>query len=179
VTDEEFSDWQLRDLGVRNLAKDEKTIKVYLKVENLGNVKTRPSKVHLDVYDDYHQNLLSSGDDTELDWIPPFQTQEIIAEFPVDLEPTQQYWAEIKIYKEGELLLADQRRFNVGEIATKEVNPDQVSKPLEESETGLLEGSEAGLEFGFLKSKIFLFSLLGIVLAVGLGFGLRRIKKSV
>jgi len=174
VTDEEFSDWTLRGLGVRNLAKDEKTIKAYLRVENLGNVKARPSKVHLDVYDDNHQNLLSSGDDTELDWIPPFQTQEIIAEFPVDLEPTQQYWAEIKIYKEDELLLADQRRFNVGEIPTEEVNPAQVPKPLEESEE-----SETGLEFGFLKSKIFLFSLLGIVLAVGLGFGLRRIKKSV
>ena len=172
VTDEEFSDWTLRGLGVRNLAKDEKTIKAYLRVENLGNVKARPSKVHLDVYDDNHQNLLSSGDDTELDWIPPFQTQEIIAEFPVDLEPTQQYWAEIEIYKEDELLLADKRRFNVGEIPTKEV-PGQVSKPLEE-----LEESETGLKFGFLKNKIFLFSLLGIVLAVGLGFGIRRIRKS-
>lgn len=170
VTDKEYSDWQLKDLGVRDLAKDEKTMKVYLKVENLGNVKTRPSKVHLDVYDSYHQNLLSSGDDTELDWIPPFQTKELIAEFPVDLEPNQQYWAEIEIYKENELLLADKRRFNVGEIATKEVNVGQVSKPLEESETGL--------KFGFLKSKIFLLSLLGVVLAVGLGFGVRQIRKS-
>jgi len=177
ITDKEFSDWQLRDLGVRNLAKDEKTLKVYLKVENLGNVKTRPSRVHLDIYDNYHQNLLNSGNDTELEWILPFQTKEIIAEFPVDLEPAQQYWAEIEVYKDGEILLADKRRFNVGEIAKNvgeiaktEVSSIQVSKPLEESGTGL--------KLGFLKSRVFLFSLLGIVLVVGLGFGIRQIRKS-
>ena len=173
VTDQEYSDWRLRDLGVRDLGKNEKTIKVYLKVENLGNVKARPSKVHLDVYDNYHQNLLSSGDNTELDWIPPFQTKEITVGFPVDLEPAQQYWAEIEIYKDGEILLADKRRFNVGEIATKEVSSGQVSEPLKESEK-----LEAGLEFGFLKNKIFLFGLLGVVLIVGLGFGIRQIRKS-
>jgi len=170
VTNQEYSDWQLKDLGVRDLAKGEKTVKVSLRVENLGNVKTRPSKVHLDVYDNYHQELLNSGDNSDLDWVPPFQTKELTAEFPAELEPNQQYWAEIEIYKGDELLLADKRRFNVGEIAKTEVGSGQVSEPLEESETDL--------GFGFLKSKPFLLGLLGIILAVGLGFGIRQIRKS-
>lgn len=169
VTDQEYSDWQLRGLEIKDLGKEEKILKVSLEVENLGNIKTRPSKVHLDVYDNSHQNLLSSGDNTELDWILPFQTKEITAEFSVDLELNQQYWGEVEIYKEGELLLADKRRFDVGEIPTRELSSGQVSKSL--------EGSANGLEFGFFKNKVFLFTLLGIVLAVGLGFRVRKIRK--
>lgn len=170
ITDKEFSDWILRDLGIRNLGKDEKTIKVYLRVENLGNVKTRPSKVRLDVYDNYHQKLLMSGEDADLEWIPPFQIKEIAAEFSVSLIAVQQYWGKIEIYKGDELLLADKRRFNVGEIPTTEKKQEAVGLSKEEP--------KEGFGFGFLKNKIFLFILLGIVLLAGLGFGVRQIKKS-
>jgi len=170
VTDKEFSAWRLRDLGVRDLAKGEKTLKVYLKVENLGNVKTRPSKVHLDVYDNHHQNLLTSGDDTDLDWIPPFQTKEIAAEFPVDLEPIQQYWAEIEVYKDGEVFLADKRRFNVGEIPTVGETPKTEASPSE-------EGLESDFSLDFLKSKTFWFVLLAVAIATGIGLGIRKARK--
>jgi len=164
VTDKEFSDWRLWDLKVRDLRKGEETLKVYLTVENLGNVKTRLSRVHLDVYDNYYREILESGEESNLEYIEPFQTKEIVAEFPVNLEPNQQYWAEIEVYKGDKIFLTEKRRFNVGEIEEKkETAPSVEPKP--------------HLGFSFLKSKPFLFALLGVVLVIGLVFGIRRLRK--
>ncbi len=169
VNDKEFSDWTLRDLGVNNLKNGESFFKVILKVENLGNIETRPSRVSLEVYDDSHREILAKGDDSDLEYILPFQTKEVIAEFPVNLETNKQYWAEIKVYKGKEVFLADKRRFNAGEIKSETGLSEESGKPKE---------SKATLGFAFLKSKNFLFILLGIVLLVGLGFGIRQLRKS-
>ncbi len=181
VTDKEFSDWRLRDWGINSLEKDEKTIKVYLEVENLGNVKTRPSRVHLDVYDDYHREILGRGDNTDLEYVLPFQTKKIIAEFPINLEVKKQYWGEVEIYKEGKIFLTDKRRFDVGEIGERKeaAQEEERADELSGSATATaLASLIAGLNLGFLGSKAFLFTLLGLVLLVGLGFIIKQVKKS-
>jgi len=167
VTDKEYSDWQLRDLRIEHLAEGERSLKVFLKVENLGNVRTRPSKVDLEVYDTFHQDLLFSGEDSELEWVKPFETREIAAEFSVDLESHQQYWAEIEVYKEGELLLADKRRLNVGEIPTKE-KPDFV-------EEGILE---EGVERDIFQTRLvwIILTVLIVLSAAGV-FAVREIRR--
>jgi len=174
VTDKKYSDWQLRDLRIEHLAEGEKALKVFLKVENLGNIRARPSKVELEVYDSFHQDLLFSGENSELEWVEPFETREIAAEFSVDLEPHRQYWAEIEIYKEDELLLADKRRLNVGEILTREKPGLVEAEPIEVKKEPPEERAERGV-FQARLSWIILAALL--VLAATAVFAVREIRK--
>lgn len=161
VTNQKYSNWQLRDWGIKNLDKGGKIIKAYLRIENLGNVKTKPSKVSLDIYDSYHQKLLSSGIDSDLEWIAPFATKEIIAEFPAKLESGHQFWGEIKIYKDGKVLLSDKRRFDVGKIPSLPISKTQRTQNVIDNKIG------KGSIFNFLKSRIFWFVLTIIVLIIG------------
>ena len=80
--------------------------------ENLGNVKIRPSKVHLDIYDSSHQKLLRSGDITEMDWVDPFAIRQVEGQMPFDLG-LGEYWADVTVYKEGESLGISKVHFRV------------------------------------------------------------------
>ena len=171
VGKKEYSDWQLRGLEINDLAKNQKTIQVVLKIENLGNTEIRPSKVHLDVYDNWHKDLLASGDKTNLPYIAPFQTKDIIAEFPVNLTNGQQYWGEIKIYKDNKLLLADKRRFNVGTISTTN-NSSQINPNTQQ------ERAKNGFAFNFLRTKIAIYFLAFILIILGAIFGIKKWKES-
>jgi hypothetical protein len=59
VSGEEFSDFNIRGISIPDL-EEGWPVKFTAKLENLGNVKTRPSKVHLEIYDDYHKKRLKS-----------------------------------------------------------------------------------------------------------------------
>jgi hypothetical protein len=68
---------------------------------NTGNVKIRPSKVHVDIYDLNRTRILVSGDvsgDT-MEYIEPFQTKQIQGSFPLELA-IGEYWADFSFYKE-------------------------------------------------------------------------------
>lgn len=89
-------------------------IKLLMKIENTGNITIAPSRVHLDVYDRYHRELLESGDDIDLNSIGPFKTKEVYAQFPTKLG-INSYWGEIKIFKDEEIIREEKIYFNIVE----------------------------------------------------------------
>ena len=87
-------------------------IKATIKIENTGNVKISPSKVHLDVYDLTEKNLLESNSDTWLSKIEPYSSKEITASFPTKLS-VGQYWGKIKIYKGDQVVNSYKMAFTI------------------------------------------------------------------
>jgi len=90
------------------------SINLLMKIENTGNIAIAPSRVHLDVYDKYHRELLESGDDIDLSSIGPFKTKEIYAQFPTKLG-INSYWGEIKIFNDEEIIREEKIYFNIVE----------------------------------------------------------------
>ncbi len=113
VSGEEFSDFKLRKIKVPDI-EEESPIKVVIELENLGNVKIRPSKVLLEIYDQYQSTLLETGEAVNLGFIEPFGKGEIIGEMPTKLE-VGEYWAVIDIYKQGRSILKEKRYFKIVE----------------------------------------------------------------
>lgn len=111
VSGEEFSDFEIKNVKIKDLEVDW-PIKAFIKLENLGNVKVRPSKVHFDIYDKYHAEILESKDSTDINWIEPFKTGEAIAQVSTKLG-VGEYWADFEIYKKGELVLKDKAYFHI------------------------------------------------------------------
>ena len=79
------------------------TIKMALQIENIGNIKSAPTKVHLDIYDSSKQVLVESVDDTKLAKVKPFETKKIIAEFPTKLGPGS-YWTKFQIFRNEDIV---------------------------------------------------------------------------
>lgn len=113
VSGEEYSDFKLTGVKVPDIEEGDK-VKVKIELKNLGNVKIRPSKVYLKIYDQYHKKLLEKGEATDMDFVEPFETAEVIAKMSNELG-IGEYWVELEIYKKGELLLKDKRYFHVVE----------------------------------------------------------------
>ncbi len=78
-------------------------VRVVMTLENIGNVKTAPSKVTLEILDITKKNILESSTDKSLKKIDPFSTGEVIAAFPTELNAGQ-YWGRIKVYKGNEIV---------------------------------------------------------------------------
>lgn len=87
-------------------------LKVDLKIENEGNVKTAPTRVHLDVYDITEKKLLESSDSKPSGKVDPFQTQTVTTEFRTKLPPGQ-YWGKIKVYKDQDIVYSNNIAFTV------------------------------------------------------------------
>lgn len=115
VTAEEFSEFEFRGITLSD-AEEGSPIKLILKIGNKGNQKTGPTKVGLKVFDKYHQSLLEESETDILERVEPFQIQELVAEFPTNLG-IGQYWGEIEIYKDGELVKKDKQVFYILEKA--------------------------------------------------------------
>lgn len=92
-------------------------LKVAIKFENTGNVKTAPTKVALDVYDLTEKNLLESLTDKSLEKVDPFTTKDIYADFPITLDKGQ-YWGKVKIYKGNEVVNSYKIAFTVAARGT-------------------------------------------------------------
>jgi hypothetical protein len=114
----EFFDFLVRAINISNVAKKAWPLKYFnkveitLKVENTGNIKSSPTKVHLDVYDIYEKGILESGDDTSMAKIKPFEEKEITAAFSTKLEPGT-YYGIVKVYKEDEISRQEKIIFSV------------------------------------------------------------------
>jgi len=123
VAKEEVAEFKVLTCDIPDFEEGE-PIKLLMKIENTGNIAIAPSRVHLDVYDKYHRELLESGDDTSLDLIKPFKTKEIYARFPTNLG-VNSYWGEIKIFKEEKIIREEKIYFSIIE---KEVSPVFIKK---------------------------------------------------
>jgi len=102
VSEKGYSDFNLKGVSIPNFAKGSPLI-VMMILENVGNTKIRPTKIHLDIYDISHKQLLISGEINDMTWIEPFETGQSTGQINVILEPAE-YWADVTVYKEGEPL---------------------------------------------------------------------------
>lgn len=99
VTEQVFSDFKVKVISVSSEVEQGSPLVISIKLENLGNEKTRPSKVHLDIYDLYHKNILKSEDIFHFKgWVEAFQTGIVEAQSPIDLD-LGEYWADLSVYK--------------------------------------------------------------------------------
>lgn len=98
VTGEALSDFKIKGVSTPGIEKGN-PLTVLIMLENTGNTRTRPSKVHLDIYDVSHTKIMESGDITGIELVEPFETKQIKGEMKVDLEAGE-YWADISIYKD-------------------------------------------------------------------------------
>lgn len=89
-------------------------VPVVLNIENIGNVKTAPSKVSLEVFDLTRNRLLESKVDSDIDEVDPFSTKEVKAYFRTKLGAGQ-YWGRIKVYKEETIVNAYEIAFTIGQ----------------------------------------------------------------
>jgi len=69
-----------------------------MNLENLGNIKGSPTKVHLDIYDAMKQNMVESVETTHIPSIDSFQTKEVTVVLKTKLKAGS-YWANYKVYK--------------------------------------------------------------------------------
>jgi len=111
VSSEEVFGFVLRGVDISDTEQG-RSIKIGVTLENVGNVKNRPTKIHLDVYDEFHKDLLYSGEATNLSYVGPFQTKTVIAKFSAKLN-LGQYWADISVFKDNDTIAEDKRVFNV------------------------------------------------------------------
>jgi len=147
VTNVEIFDFLVRLVTIPD-SPEGRSVKVLLKVENTGNIKSAPTKVHLDVYDSFHRDLLWSGDTSRLEKIKPFETKEIFAKFKTGLAMAQ-YWGDIKIFKGDEVAREEKVFFTITE------------------KLGLLDTLKAEIS----ELAIWVWAIIGIAVLAGIGYG--------
>lgn len=125
VTDETFPDFLVRVVTIPRIEMLGKPwnwpifswffyrIEVMMKVENTGNVKIAPTRVHIDVYDILEKKLLESHDDRRMEKVEPFAIKEIKATFPTKLGEGG-YWGKVKVYKGNSVVRNDKISFTIG-----------------------------------------------------------------
>jgi hypothetical protein len=147
---------------------------VVLNIENLGNIKTAPSKVTLDIFDITKNRLLESASDSSLREIEPFATAETIAYFPTKLN-VGQYWGRVKVYKDSTITNSYEIAFTIakpGELGNK--NPSLGFYPW--LLLGIYSAIALFIIFSIFKFKLWRFSLKGLALALApIGYLLRKL----
>jgi len=161
VSGDEYTDFKVRSVGIPDFEEGwPLTFTVDLK--NIGNVKIRPTKVHLEVFDTYHKERLAVGDITAFSWVQSFKTGNSEGEFNIKLSPGQ-YWAEYEVYKNDEIILDDKIRFYVREIGT--LRPKSIPVRIKEFTTAT-------------PLRLMLTTFFGTIILVGAVFGIiYRIRK--
>jgi len=87
-------------------------LRVVMTMENLGNSKVSPTRVHVDITDISKKKTLASLDDKNIEKVNPFETTDVEANFPVNIGAGQ-YWALIKVYKDNEIVFTDDKIFTI------------------------------------------------------------------
>ncbi len=133
--------------------------KIRILVNNTGNVRAKPSKVQVEIYDKFKEALLASQDITEMGFVAPFKRDEIIIELSIDLS-IGQYWAVVSVYRDDLLLKEDSLVFEV-------LEPGSLQKQAKESE---FNAEKAVAAIGMLNIPVIviigLLILIIIILAV-------------
>ena len=164
VSGEEFSDFKIRGISVPDI-EEGWPLKFIVNLENLGNVKVRPSRVYLEIFDNFHQEKLASGEILEMSWVDPFKVGNSEGVMAVDLK-SGQYWVDYEIYKNEDLVLKDKIRLNVHLPGTL------IPSPLFERLKDFLTASPLRLMF-----FTFLGTLILVVLIIGAIFGWKKLKR--
>jgi len=153
VSEEEFLDYEILQIAIPK-QEEGKPLKVVLKIWNRGNVEARPTKLTADFWDKYKREQLESKEITdfsEVKAITPFSEGEIKLEIPIKFEP-EQYWANIKVYQDEEILKAADIFFEIVKIGSLEkgILPGALS-------TEIREGSKGYIGIGLIVLIILVF----------------------
>ena len=111
VTEEEFLSFIVRSAKIKKM-EEGWPVKIYFNVENTGNIRGRPSKATLEIWNINLNKLLETSEFSDFDYIEPFETKEIVAEFSNQLS-VGQYWGVFKIYHDDVALRQDKQVFDV------------------------------------------------------------------
>lgn len=124
VTEKGYTDFRVKGNPLIPDIEKGSPLVILMMVENIGNTQVRPSKVHLDIYDISHLNLLSSGDVNEFNSVAPFETAQVKGQMPLDLD-LGEYWADITVYKEEDSVGFYRIHFN---LVPETEKPVEISK---------------------------------------------------
>ena len=160
VSGEEFSDFKIRGISIPD-TEEGWPLKFIVKLENLGNVKVRPSKVHLDIFDDYRQRKIQSGDILSMSWVESFKVGSSEGKMPVELAAGH-YWVDYEVYKNDVLLIKDRLKLRVHPPGTL------VPRPLLERIKNYITASPL---------RLILFTFLGTIILVAVILVLLRFIK--
>src|SRR3989344_4928792 len=116
VTSDEYSDFNVRGVSIDDI-EESMPITMGVRLENLGNIKVRPTRISLRIYDKWHEQILQEGDAETTEWIESFATGMIRATMPTTLS-LGDYFADFEIYKGEEVIARDKERFNIVEKGT-------------------------------------------------------------
>ena len=157
VSEEEFLDYEILQIAIPK-QEEGKPLKVVLKIWNRGNVEAKPTKLTADFWDKYKWEQLESKEITDfskIEAIASFSEGEIKLELPIKFEP-EQYWANIKVYQDEELLKSENIFFEIVEAGSleKEILPGALATETKEGKKG----------FPYLYTGIGVIVLIGLIL---------------
>lgn len=139
VTGKQVKDYEVTHINIPD-TEENSPIYISVKIENNGNVIATPSKLKISTIDKFRIETLFTETVTELTGVEPHSTEEIIVSVNHDLSK-EQYWANITIYDEEDVIFDDQVDFEILEEdslrksgtlnelqATEEVNSGETVK---------------------------------------------------
>jgi len=168
VLDKKIYDFKVWTVNIPNLEEGHKfwwlyfpgKIQFVTEIENLGNIKSAPTKIELKVYDSKGEKILESMETEKIDTVNPFSTETITAEFPTYL-PAGSYEAEFKVFKGEELSRGGKLHISILPYGTL---PDYQGYGFE------------GLSL-FHKITVIVLCLFAVIILVFAGYGIYRIWK--
>ena len=113
VSSEEIYGFAFRGIIIKD-TEEGRPIKALVMLQNVGNTENTPSRIHLDVYDAYLEKILQSSDVTKISSIKPFETKEIVVEFPNRLS-INSYFGAIEVFKDDKSIGGGKAVFRVME----------------------------------------------------------------
>lgn len=115
VGDNIIQDFEVRTIKILNI-KEGDPLKTILTIVNIGNTKIKPERVTFDLFDKYANVRLAfvEADLSKTKEVDAFKTEDIDIKFPIDLKlGLGEYWGEVKVYKNGQVLKINKTVFNV------------------------------------------------------------------
>jgi len=172
VSEEEFLDYEILQIAILKQEEGE-SLSVVLKIWNRGNVEARPTKLTADFWDKYKSQQLESREITDFSGvkaIAPFSEGEIKLELPIKFEP-EQYWANIKVYQDEEILKAEDIFFEIVKTGSLEkgILPGALSTETREGQKGFLHPLKF-FEEKLGRASFYLYIGIGLVVLVILVF---------
>ncbi len=144
-----FSDFNVRRIDILNI-KEGESLKASITIENLGNVPVKPDRVSFELFNKYGDLRLAYGETIDLKEVASFKTESFIVEFPIDIKlGIGEYWAVVKVYKNGAVTKEMKTVFNVNP------NPKSITNIF-----NALKGKEL---VGIIVGAVILIVIIGLI----------------
>jgi hypothetical protein len=142
VTGDQVLDYSISSISVQNI-EEGSPLDVSLTVINVGNVKAKPTKVKVEIYDKLNTDLLESKEVSEMGSVDAFLTGDITFSVPTK-QKLGQYWTRIIAYRDKDILKEDRLVFEIVEVGSLKKKGDLkeiiINKTAEVGETVKITG---------------------------------------